>query len=349
MNVPVNQIETSLDKMKPWLWVPPSISHEWMDPLLKSLCFFDESFQTEIWKTWSTVKWNSKWKNFEFKNPLGIAGGVDKTANCIQQWWTLGAGFVEVGTITPYFQSPNPGKIIDRDVKSLSLWNKMGFPHPGYSESLNNLEKNFANRSTPILVNIGKNRWTPNEKAHEDYIFLIEKLHQVTDIFVINISSPNTSGLRELFQKERLKPFLCSIYEAAQKYQKPVILKISPDEAVESLNVIIDVSLDVGIDGFIVSNTTTQRDSSLPFPKDGGVSGKYLAPLSKQALKLVVSRLGSAKKDKLIITAGGIASFHDIEERQALGADLFQIYSSLVFNGPYVFKKIARDYFLKYT
>lgn len=345
----VNPLEFSLDITKPWLWVPPSISHEWMDPLLKSLCFFDESLQENTWKTWSPVKWNSKWKTFEFRNPVGIAGGVDKTASCIQEWWNLGTGFVEVGTITPYHQTPNPGKIIDRDEKSESLWNKMGFPHPGYLDSLTNLENNFQQRQTPILVNIGKNRWTPNETAHEDYIFLIEKLHHVTDIFVVNISSPNTSGLRELFQRNKLKPFLCSIYETAKKYQKPVLLKISPDETSESLNIIIDVSLEVGIDGFIVSNTTVQRDSSLPFPKDGGVSGKYLAPLSKQALKLIVTKLGPAKKEKLIINAGGITSFEDIQERQALGADLFQIYSGLVFNGPYIFKKIARDYFLKYT
>lgn len=343
----INSIESSLDKTKPWLWVPPSLAHEWMDPLLKTLCFFDESLndsQTQ-WKNWSPVKW----KNFEFRNPLGIAGGVDKTAACIQQWWSLGVGFVEVGTVTPYFQTPNPGKIIDRDLKSQSLWNKMGFPHPGYQESLNNLEKNFLNRKTPIFVNIGKNRWTPNDKAHEDYIFLIEKLQSVTDVFVVNISSPNTNGLRELFRRENLKPFLCSIYNSAKKYQKPVLLKISPDENPESLHLVTDISLEVGIDGFIVSNTTTKREKSLPFPSEGGVSGQFLAPLSKQTLKIIVDKLGSAKKEKLVISAGGISNLKDIEERQALGADLFQIYSSLVFNGPYIFKKIARDYFLKYT
>jgi dihydroorotate dehydrogenase len=340
-------LESSLEKIKPWMWVPPAISHEWMDPLLKSLSFFDESLNqnNQSWKTWQPFDW----RGLHFRNPMGIAGGVDKTASNIQNWWDLGVGFVEVGTITPIFQSPNPGKIIDRDSKNFSLWNKMGFPHPGYKDSLVNLAAHFENRKTPVLVNIGKNRWVTNDKAHEDYVFLIHQLHAFTDIFVVNISSPNTTGLRELFQRDKLKPFLASIYEAAKIYAKPVLLKLSPDEDPANLNLVIDISLEVGIDGFIVTNTTTKRDSSLAFPTDGGVSGKFLAPLSKQALKLLVQKLGVHKKEKLIINAGGIFNYSDLEERQALGADLFQIYSGIVFNGPYIFKKIAREHFLKYT
>ncbi len=343
----MQNLETTLDKYKPWMWVPPSISHKWMEPLLKTLCFIDEdlSGDSQNWKTWNSFDW----KNFHFRNPLGIAGGVDKTGSNITNWWDLGVGFLEIGTVTPYFQAPNPGKIIARNEKDFCLWNKMGFPHPGYKETFVNLEKNFENRQTPILVNIGKNRWVPNEKAHEDYILLIHQLHAYTDIFVVNISSPNTVGLRELFQRDRLKPFLSSIYETAKLYSKPVLLKLSPDEDSNQLNLIVEISLAVGIDGFIVSNTTLQRDAQASFPKEGGLSGKFLAPLSKKILKMIVTELGPQKKEKLIINAGGIFNFSDLQERQDLGADLFQIYSGIVFNGPYIFKKIAREYFLKYS
>ncbi|MCB0370869.1 MAG: dihydroorotate dehydrogenase 2, partial [Bdellovibrionales bacterium] len=268
-------LELFLDKFRPWMWINPAVTHDWMSPLLNTLCFTDESLNS-IKPEWA--HWNSySWRGLEFRNPVGIAGGVDKTAANINNWWQLGVGFVELGTITPLFQEPNPGKILDRSIKFQSLWNKMGFPHPGYKESLFNLDLNFNKRPTPVLINLGKNRWTPNEKAHEDYIFLMHHLHSVADIFVINISSPNTKGLRELFQRKNLKPFLTQIYQTAVHYQKPILLKISPDENNDDLNLILDISLEVGIDGFIVTNTTLRRNDQLGFPTDGGVSGRYLA------------------------------------------------------------------------
>ncbi|MCK6596808.1 MAG: quinone-dependent dihydroorotate dehydrogenase [Bdellovibrionaceae bacterium] len=339
-----NIFEILLDKFTPWLKFSPELVHEKQVYLLHLLCLLDEA-SNNAWQQWDAFSW----KQLNFPNRIGIAGGVDKTGANINNWWQLGAGFVEVGTITPKYQQPNPGKIIARDQKNLSLWNKMGFPHPGFEESLWNLEKRLSEKQTPILVNIGKNRWTPNEKAQEDYQFLIHELHSYADIFVVNISSPNTQGLRDLFKKQNFKPFIKSIYQTSKEYKKPILLKLSPDENEESFDLIVDLSLEVGFDGFILTNTTTQRTSELSFPTDGGVSGKFLAPFSKLALQRIVKHLGTEKKNKLIINAGGVFNYEDYLERRQLGADLVQLYSGIVFNGPYIFKKIAREHFLKYN
>lgn len=315
----------------------PSIGHDWLPFFLRSIVFLSEQDS-------QPAEWYSrKWRNLYFRNPLGIAGGLDKTGQSIESWWHLGAGFVEVGTVTPQAQDPNPGKIMDRFKDTEALWNKMGFPSPGYTSVLFEVEKNFAHRSTPIFMNIGKNRTTLNERAHEDYIFLMNHLPSVCDAFVVNISSPNTAGLRQLFTKEFFAPLMEKLVSQAQRVNRPLFLKISPDETHEQLESIIHTSAQQGIDGYIVSNTTVQRPTPSPYPVDGGVSGKPVAHSSKETLKNVIQILGSNRNNKLIINAGGISTGADVNERMSLGADLCQIYSSLIFRGPFIFQKIARE------
>ena len=319
--------------VKPWLLLPASLSHK-IAPLYLKYCVGEGPFPEYDWNAF-------EWKGLQFKNPLGIAGGVDKDAENIFNWWTLGAGFVEVGTITPLSQSGNPGKVIDRDVKNKALWNRMGFPSKGVDYVSNKLSKIPKPHHTPIFVNIGKNRSTPLEHAHEDYISCIKKLSPYSDAFVVNISSPNTPKLRELLTPTHLREFLGKVVEANDQHEgKPLILKISPDVKRPDLENIIDVSIELNLSGWILNNTSTIRPNNIHFPADGGMSGKPIGELSKDTLIHVLNYLGDKRTGKLIISTGGIMSPEDAIERLNLGADLVQVYSSLIFNGLSFFKDV---------
>ena len=325
--------------IRPWLWLPAQTSHHLSSLFLK--CYGKvKPLQTLTWRPFT-------WHGLEFTNPLGISGGVDKNGDHIQNWWTLGAGFIEVGTVSPKAQEANPGKTIDRDKPSESLWNHMGFPNKGAQHLLENLKRLYRPHFTPIFVNIGKNRSTPLETAHEDYIKCMKILTHHVDALVINISSPNTEGLRDLLKPKALSKFLSSIYEAhtqpddATNIQPPILLKLSPDVSEEELHTILKVSMDVGMDGWILTNTTSHRNDNSPFPKEGGVSGKPLAALSKKHLKLAVNFLGDKKKDKLLISVGGVMTPQEVLERLNMGADLVQVYSALIFHGPFFFRSVA--------
>lgn len=321
--------------------MPPSKGHDWLPTFLKIIVFLMENSPT----TFDTSTWSPRqWRNLYFRNPIGIAGGLDKTGESIESWWKLGCGFLEIGTVTPDAQKPNTGKIIERFKNTQALWNKMGFPSPGHKAVFFEMEKYFLQRQTPLFLNIGKNRSTPNDKAAADYLFLMRQMHEICDAFVVNISSPNTPGLRQLFSKELFEPLIEKLTTEARRLNRAVLLKISPDEKIEQLETIIHSSNNHAIDGYIVSNTTVQRPSPSPYPLDGGLSGVPLAPSSKETLINIIKILGPHRNNKLIVNAGGITTGSDLKERLGLGADLCQIYSSLVFRGPYVFKKIAREY-----
>ncbi|MES2855607.1 MAG: quinone-dependent dihydroorotate dehydrogenase, partial [Bdellovibrionota bacterium] len=282
-----------------------------------------------------------------FSNRLGIAGGVDKNGELIEEWWTYGPGFIEVGTITPKPQTPNPGKIIDRDVDRGALWNKMGFPSGGVFEARENLRDISVDRMTPIFANIGKNRTTENDRASQDYAECIEVLSGLVDAFVVNISSPNTTGLRELLQPQHLNRFLGGVLAARNKSvnpDTPVLLKISPDLEEAELRQVVSTSAALGINGFIATNTTLGRDYGSTFPKEGGVSGRPLQERSKETLKTLLKELGSGRKNQLIVSAGGVMSADDVKERIDLGADLVQVYTALIFEGPGFFKQVAASF-----
>ncbi len=322
--------------MKPWLWIPAKWAHD-LSPLGIQL-------YSKIFGQTTTPVWNPlNYKNLIFKNRIGIAGGVDKNADNLSTWENLGCGFLEIGTVTPNPQSPNPGKIIDRDLNTMSLWNKMGFPSAGAQEVFYNL-KNFKSVSKiPVFVNIGKNRTTENSQAHEDYIFLLNHFSTVADAFVINISSPNTMGLRDLAKKKNLDLFLNPVMTAVQnlKLIQPIFIKLSPDLAADELESVLECCLNHNVDGFILTNTTLSRQNLTKFPAEGGVSGLPLAELSKHALKIAVRVCSTQKTKKLIISAGGVMTEHDVFERIELGADLVQVYTALIYQGPGFFRKVA--------
>jgi dihydroorotate dehydrogenase len=322
--------------MKPWFLLPPEWAHELGPFGLKLFALF----QTAPTPVWSPLTW----KHLNFKNPLGLAGGVDKNADSLTEWWKMGVGFAEIGTVTPRPQKGNPGKVMDRDTERRALWNKMGFPSEGADEVFYNL-RGYEEKATPVFVNIGKNRETPNEDAVNDYLYLIDRLRPQADAFVVNISSPNTQGLRDLQNKESLFKLLEPIVVSARYGEaKPVLLKLSPDLGDENLEDALNVAVQLGVDGFVLTNTTLARPSGISFPTEGGLSGEPLKSLSKEILRKSLQILGNRRQGKLIVSAGGVMTPEDVFERLQMGADLVEIYSALIFEGPGFFRDVAGRY-----
>lgn len=336
--------------MKPWLWLPPRVAH--------ALSPWGVQLYSALSSAHSDSSWNSfSWCGLTFQNRLGIAGGVDKGADLLHCWENIGCGFAEVGTVTVHPQKPNPGKILDRSLVDQALWNKMGFPSDGVEDFYFNLRdfKNSQNLNQPqktpfpIFANIGKNRSTTNAEAFLDYIQLMQKLESMCDSFVLNISSPNTKGLRELATPKYLKEFLNPIVQARAKltHPRPLLLKLSPDLAESEILQILETACEEGIDGFVLTNTTLSRETHKKFPDEGGVSGLPLQKLSLQALKLASKYLKSVNthshNNKLLISVGGVMTAQDVFERIELGADLVQVYSALIFSGPGFFKSTAKE------
>jgi len=317
---------------KPWLLLPPQTAHD-LSSIFLSLAGALKSRKTYYWKPF-------EWKKLSFSNPLGIAGGVDKNAQHCEAWWKYGVGFVEVGTITPEPQGPNPNPILKRDISQRAVWNKMGFPNKGLEHACQQLSKLSKPHYTPVFVNVGKNRSTAIDTAAQDYIKCIKGLEEFVDVFVINISSPNTANLRDLFSEGSLKTFLRQIINETNTHV-PLLLKLSPDLDKEHLRQVLETSLECGVDGWIVTNTSVQRPGVPDFPQAGGLSGKPLAGISKKMLKLTMTLLGENRKGKLIVSTGGIMNAKDIVERLNMGADLVQVYSSLIFDGPFFFRNVA--------
>lgn len=321
---------------KPWLWLPPKIAHD-LSPLAVHLYSLSQMKKTPEWGSFS-------WRNIHFKNRLGLAGGVDKDAVNLKAWQKIGCGFIEIGTVTPEPQLPNQGKIFDRSVKEEALWNKMGFPSAGAVKVLTNVIKTKAASSVPIFVNVGKNRMTENMNAHVDYCHLISKFHEHADAFIVNISSPNTQGLRDLASKQSLEAFLKPIMRQLEELncKKPLLLKLSPDMAADDLRRVIDVSIQNNVDGFALTNTTLSRNTSKTFSNEGGLSGKPVAALSKLSLNTAIKHLGAEKSKKLVISVGGVMTEEDVFERLSMGADLVEVYTALIFSGLNFFRKVEK-------
>jgi dihydroorotate dehydrogenase len=315
---------------KPWFLLPTQVAHD-IAPFFLRAYGKMRGPKTFTWEP-------REWRGLKFSNPLGIAGGVDKNAEQLRGWWALGAGFLEIGTVTPLAQGPNPGQIMARDISHQALWNKMGFPGKGAVVALQNLRA-AKPYHTPIFVNVGKNRATPNELAHQDYEKCMRSLAEVADVFVVNLSSPNTKGLRELLQPQNLKKFLDSTLTA--RSGKPVLLKLSPDMSETEIRTTLDTAIQAGIDGFVLTNTTLSRENYMRFSDEGGVSGAPLRALSEKALTVAVNHLGK-KRDQLLVSVGGVMNAQDVWQRLEIGADLVQVYSALIFTGPSFFKQVTQ-------
>ena len=276
-----------------------------------------------------------------FKNPVGLAAGFDKNAQLFNEFANFGFGFVEIGTVTPKPQDGNPKKRIFRLIEDEALINRMGFNNDGVEV----VSKRLRKRKSDIIIggNIGKNKVTPNETAVQDYIINFEALFDVVDYFVVNVSSPNTPNLRDLQEKEPLTKLLNELQEKNNLHnvRKPILLKIAPDLTNSQLEDIIDIVKITKIDGVIATNTTISREGLTANDKNetGGLSGKPLTKRSTEVIRFLSERSNKAFP---IIGVGGIHSAQDAIEKIQAGADLIQIYTGFIYEGPVLVKKINK-------
>jgi dihydroorotate dehydrogenase len=291
----------------------------------------------------------------KFKNPVGLAAGFDKNADVIGEMANLGFGFIEVGTVTPLPQPGNPKPRMFRLPQDGALINRMGFNNLGVdvvAEHIAAYRKSAPAAQKGLIIggNIGKNKVTPNEEAVNDYIKCFDRLFDVVDYFVVNVSSPNTPGLRELQEKEPLLHLLNTLQQRNSKngISRPILLKIAPDLTNEQLDDIVEIVQTVGIAGLIATNTTISRDG-LASPEKiksetGGLSGK---PLTKRSTEVIAYLSKKSKGAFPIIGVGGIHSENDAVEKLNAGASLIQLYTGFIYEGPGLIKRINKKILAK--
>ncbi len=283
----------------------------------------------------------------EFKNPLGLAAGLDKNGECIDGLAAMGFGFIEVGTVTPRPQPGNDKPRLFRIKPSEAIINRMGFNNEGVDTLISNIKK--ANYKGILGINIGKNKDTPLEQGNEDYLFCMDKVYQYASYIAINISSPNTPGLRTLQYGDALDELLNCLKERqselAEKHGKyvPLAVKIAPDLTGEELEQVATSLIKYNIDGVIATNTTLDRSLVHDMPhagENGGLSGRPLQSMSTE----VIRQLAVLLDGKLpIIGVGGIDSVVAAREKFAAGADLVQVYSGFIYKGPKLLKNIIKS------
>lgn len=307
-----------------------------------------------------------------FKNPIGLGAGFDKNARYMREIETLGFGFVEIGTVTPKPQAGNDKPRLFRLPKDGALINRMGFNNDGVDviverlkrwreiyeagskkHEIRNPKSETANHNPQttnykliIGGNIGKNKTTPNEEAWKDYVLCFNVLHPYVDFFVVNVSSPNTPGLRELQEKEALQNILTRLQaeNRRRENQKPILLKMAPDLLPAQIDDVISLALEIGLDGLVATNTTVSRDDLKTPAKEleaignGGLSGK---PVRRRSTE-TVSHIHQKTAGRLpVIGSGGIFTAADAEEKLAAGASLVEVWTGFIYEGPAIAKRIC--------
>jgi dihydroorotate dehydrogenase len=285
-----------------------------------------------------------------FKNGVGLAAGFDKDAKYIDVLASLGFGFIEIGTLTPKAQPGNDKPRLFRIKKDEALINRMGFNNEGVDAAVERLK--LVKSGIIIGGNIGKNKVTPNEDAYNDYAYCFQKLYKHVHYFVVNVSSPNTPGLRELQEKPALKKILTGLQTLRNEFikqgeiSKPIFLKIAPDLTAGQLDDIIELSLEINLDGLVATNTTINRsnlntsDQELSDIGAGGLSGKPLKKASDEVLLYLTKNLQNKVP---VIGVGGIHSAKDARDKINAGASAVQLYTGFIYEGPALVKKIAQE------
>ncbi len=299
-----------------------------------------------LWKKMYVVndpKLKRKLFGLTFDNPVGLAAGFDKNASMYNDLAYCGFGFIEIGTLTPVGQDGNPKPRLFRLKQDQGIINRMGFNNAGVDAAVEQLK----NRTTKLIIggNIGKNKNTPNEEATSDYVKSFEKLFPYVDYFVVNVSSPNTPNLRSLQEKEPLTELLQTLQNlnAKKDKRKPILLKIAPDLTNEQLDDIIEIVDAVKLDGVIAANTTISREGLKTYAKKvedmgaGGLSGK---PVNNRSTEVIRYLSTKSNKSFPIIGVGGIHSAEDALEKLDAGADLVQVYTGFIYEGPALMKRI---------
>ncbi len=282
----------------------------------------------------------------DFPSPLGLAAGFDKDAEAYEALGAFGFGFVEIGTVTAQAQPGNPKPRLARLPRDRAIVNRMGFNNHGADAAARRL---VGRRTSIVGVNIGKTKVVPEDEAVGDYVASTERLAALADYLVVNVSSPNTPGLRNLQAVEHLRPLLSAVREAADRVtdrRVPLLVKIAPDLADADIDAVADLALDLGLDGVIATNTTIGRDglaSGTDEIAEAGAGGLSGAPLKARSLE-VLRRLRERVGDRIaLISVGGIENADDAWERLSAGATLVQGYTGLVYGGPLWPRAINRE------
>ncbi len=290
------------------------------------------------------VKHPSLHRNFwgiDFPNPIGLAAGLDKNGEAIDEFGAMGFGFVEIGTITPRPQPGNDKPRLFRLVNDKALINRMGFNNVGAEVAAEKLKRRKSN--VVVGANIGKNKITPNHEAVSDYEFCFKTLFEYADYFAVNVSSPNTPGLRELQEKESLNTILNALQEInhSKEKTKPILLKIAPELTDEQIQEVIEVVQQTKIHGLIATNTTITRNGLSYSAKEieeygaGGLSGTPLTQRSTEVIRFI-----KANSDIPVIGVGGIMNVNDALDKLNAGADLIQLYTGFIYEGPQLIRDI---------
>ena len=278
-----------------------------------------------------------------FRNRLGIAAGLDKNAEAPLAWRNLGFGFAELGTITFHPQPGNPKPRVFRYPHQQALINRLGFPNLGADAIATRLRKLRGKHSLhdfPIGINLGKSKVTPLDQAPLDYLASFKLLQHLGDFFVINISSPNTPGLRDLVQPNDLRKLLSTLQEfnRSSTQKKPLLLKISPDLEISSLPELVNITKEFELAGIVATNTTIHREPEEP-NETGGLSGR---PLTSRAMTFTRALRPLLDKEQILVGVGGVMNSANYQSRRAAGADLVQIYTGMVYLGPHAAWKILK-------
>lgn len=284
----------------------------------------------------------------KFRNPVGLAAGFDKDAQCLNAWQNLGFGYAEIGTVTPRPQPGNPSPRIFRIPEAKALINRMGFPNSGadaIAENLKELKRQQRWPSIPIGINIGKMKDTPLEEAHWDYLKCFDILHPYADFIEVNISSPNTPGLRQLQNKKFVEALFVPLLARRKELglQTPILIKIAPDLSTAQITEMVEVCLDLGLDGIVATNTTLDH-SSVALKETGGLSGLPLRDPSTEVIRLVVKESGGKIP---VIGVGGVFTADDVQAKLDVGASLVQLYTGFIYQGPLVVRDICRGLMAK--
>lgn len=302
-----------------------------------------------IWQV-KDARLGKKVFGLKFKNPVGLAAGFDKNGELMGEMADMGFGFVEVGTVTPLPQPGNPKPRMYRLPDDGALINRMGFNNLGadvVAERLAAFRKNAKGTQKQLIIggNIGKNKVTPNEEAVNDYLKCFDRLFDVVDYFVVNVSSPNTPGLRALQEKAPLMELLNTLQQKNLKngISRPILLKIAPDLTNEQLDDIVEIVQETKIAGIIATNTTISRDNLMSEAnlknETGGLSGK---PLTKRSTEVIAYLAQKSKGSFPIIGVGGIHSAEDAIEKLQAGASLIQLYTGFIYEGPGLIGRINK-------
>ena len=348
---------------------PPEAAHKISMSLLKLACSisFTRNIVTKIFSAHSIP---FDLFGLRFKNPVGLGAGFDKNAEYLRELDALGFGFIEIGTVTPRPQPGNETPRVFRLVKDKALINRMGFNNDGVNAIAERLKKwrkdqtsnvkrqsgkgsDNPHRSSHVsrLIiggNIGKNKDTSNEDAWKDYEICFRALHPYVDFFVVNVSSPNTPGLRALQEKSSLKKILTHLQTINSDFdtKKPILLKIAPDLAWEQIDDIINLAREIHLDGMVATNTTIARDhlktpnSKLQNVGMGGLSGKPVQKRSTEIVQYIHQKINGSIP---IIASGGIFQGADAREKLNAGAVLIEIWTGFIYEGPFIVKRICRE------